>query len=207
VHFASSAPAAIFPLYVERLCANPEYATLATGVIISVTGFAAAVAAWFLGKLSDEWGHKKMLITCAIIAGLVTIPQAFCRNVTELFILRVLLGAAAAGVLPSANAIIRDVSPSEMYGTAYGAMSSVAALGFATGPLAGGFLAATYGLWSTFILSGLLLLLVAAYAALAVRQTKAPSAEGVPQRGFSPTLASTAVTAEPEVASPDSPRR
>jgi len=158
VQFANGALWPVFPLFVEKLHGTRADSATVTGVILSAAGIVAAVSAGLFGRLGDAWGHKRLLVVCTLFAGIVSIPQAFAHNVPQLFVIRVLFGLAAAGILPSANAIIRMITHDHNVGKAYGMTSSASCLGMALGPLAGGYLAAHAGLTAPFILTGLVLI-------------------------------------------------
>jgi DHA1 family multidrug resistance protein-like MFS transporter len=159
IQFANTAVSPVFVLFVEKLNGTPLGVATITGGIMSVAGIAAAFSAGMFGRFGDAWGHKRLLVVSTLFAGLITLPQAFARDVGQLFVLRVLLGLAAAGIMPSANAIIRSITVEENVGTAFGLVSSASCLGTALGPLAGGYLAASMGLPAPFVLTGMVLVL------------------------------------------------
>ena len=158
VQFANGAMWPVFPLFVEKLHGTRADSATVTGVILSAAGIAAAVSAGLFGRFGDAWGHKRLLVVCTLFAGMISIPQAFAHSVAQLFVMRVLFGLAAAGIMPSANAIIRAITHDHNIGKAYGITSSASCLGMALGPLAGGYLAAHAGLTAPFILTGLVLI-------------------------------------------------
>jgi DHA1 family multidrug resistance protein-like MFS transporter len=170
VHFANALPRPIFPLYIESLLDLPVDPAEATGIIWALNAAAAAVAAHTLGRYADIWGHRKTIFVCAMLGGLMVLPQAFVRNVPQLAVFSILFSAAAAGILPAANALIRRVTPRSNLGKAYGISSSVCALGFGIGPVTGGYLAAQVGYRKPFLLSGALLMLVGVSAMLLIRK-------------------------------------
>jgi len=172
VHFANSVFQPVFPLYVEDLLGRVEGVKELTGQIIGMAGVAAAIAAVFLGRFSDAWGHRNLLIVCTLTAGLVTLPLAFAKSIPQLYALRVLFGFAAAGIMPSANAIIRKAVEPHHLGRAYGVTASVTCLGWGLGPLAGGYMAKHAGLREPFVLTGVILILTTVVVALFVKPGK-----------------------------------
>jgi len=99
------------------------------------------------GWLADRWGRKPVLIVglvaqalCAGVYLLITDPALFV-------LLRVVEGAAAASILPSARAAIADLFPDEQRGRAYGLFTAFFNLGFLFGPAAGGLLAGIGYTW------------------------------------------------------------
>jgi len=158
IHFANTTVAPVFPLFVERLRGTRADTATVTGAIFSVAGIVAALSAGVMGRFGDAWGHKRLLVICTLVAGMISLPQAFSRNVVELFVLRVLFGLVVAGIMPSANALIRAITLENNLGRAYGVTSSASCLGMTLGPLAGGYLAANMGLRAPFVLTGAVLI-------------------------------------------------
>ena len=145
-----------------------------TGTVFGFAGIASAGAAILLGRFGDRWGHWKILTLCAILAGLITIPHIFATSIGELFLLRLGYGFVSAGIVPSANAIIRRVVRQEHVGRAYGLSTSVGALGWALGPLTGGYVG-KHSLRSPFLITAIMLLAVGLYVALFLRPRPQPA--------------------------------
>jgi len=158
INFANRAVSPIFPLYVEKLRGTSTAVATVTGLILAVAGIAAALSAGLLGRYGDRWGYRQILVMATLLAGLLTLPQAFAQNVTQLFVLRILFGLAAGAIMPSVNAIVRAVTSKHNLGKAYGVTQSAACLGMAFGPMLGGYLAAEMGLSAPFVFTGLLLI-------------------------------------------------
>lgn len=175
IHFANVAPIPVFPQYVRHLMdTDIKAATPITGQIESLAGIVACFATWGLGHLSDRWGHKRMLITSALCATAFAFPQPFTTALWQLYALRILFGVAMGGMLPSANAIIREVTPERHIGRAFGTMSSVAGIAYFLGPLIGGYLAAqTDAYWPPFAFCSVVLLLTAIIAARKIPAVRA----------------------------------
>lgn len=162
IQLATSAPSPVFPLFVEQIQGTREKLKLVTGIVISVGGFSAALSAAFFGRFSDAWGHKRVLVATTLFAGGISVLHAFVANIWQLGGLRLLLGLGAAGMMPAANAIIRDITHEKNLGKAYGVTSCLSCLGMALGPLAGAYLAGSrMGLRSPFVMTGLVLAVAA----------------------------------------------
>jgi DHA1 family multidrug resistance protein-like MFS transporter len=157
----------IFPLFVERIAGSAKSATI-TGMLMAVSGIAAGLSAAAVGRVGDRFGHKRVLVACAGLTGVVSGLHALARTVAHLFGLRVAAGLSAGGTTPTLNAIIATSVSPDMYGRAYGLSQSGSGLGWATGPLIGGLVASAAGLRCPFVIMGCLLLwsaaLVAAFA-------------------------------------------
>jgi DHA1 family multidrug resistance protein-like MFS transporter len=172
IQYAANVVLPILPLFVQQLDARESAATM-TGVIYTVAGVVASVSSVWLGRLGDRVGHRPVLIVMALGAGLIYLPQAFVRGVVELIVLRGLLGFFDGGLLPAANALISAGTKSEgrgSHGTTYGLIYLATGLGFGLGPLSGGFLAASLGLRSVFLITAGILLALALYLPFGVKE-------------------------------------
>ena len=177
VSFANTVTGPVFVLFVEKLHGQPEGARTLTGLILAAAGFAAAVSAGVFGRFGDTWGHKRLLIISTLFAGVVILPMALAETVGQLFVLRALFGFAAAGILPSVNAIIRDLIREDDIGKAFGVNTSVSCLGWALGPLAGGYMA-TMGLEAPFVLTGIVFIIVGILIAWLIKSRLPAAAVG-----------------------------
>jgi len=132
-----------------------------------------------LGRLGDRVGHRRLMIFLALGAGLFYIPQAFVTGIVQLIVLRGLLGFFDGGLLPSANALISAGTEGEgrgSHGTTYGLIYLATGLGFGLGPLSGGFIAASLGLRSVFLITAFILLALAVYLPFGVKEPRARTA-------------------------------
>ncbi|MCD6287642.1 MAG: MFS transporter [Candidatus Hydrogenedentes bacterium] len=166
----------IFPLYVEQLRGTPVNTSSVTGIILAISGIAAALSAGLFGKFGERLGYKNVLVTATLVSGLVTLPQAFVNNVTELFVLRVLFGAAAGAIMPSTNCIVSVLIPPHNLGKAYGITYSANCMGIALGGIAGGYVGASMGLPMTFKLTAIILIGTAGLALCRIRLPRAENA-------------------------------
>jgi DHA1 family multidrug resistance protein-like MFS transporter len=152
--FATQAVQPIVALYVQEIVG--QRANLATlgGIALSVTGIAGIVAVPLLGRASDRFGGKRVLVFAMAGAALATAPQS--------------LVGSYGGFVPIANALIaRTVKESER-GVTLGVTSSAYFLGNSLGPACGGVVAAYAGLPWVFVLTTCLLLAGLCWVAAAV---------------------------------------
>ena len=160
----------IFPLFVEKVTGTPEKAAAsATGLLLMVSGFTAALASVAAGRLSDRHGHKLVLVCCSVFAGLVCFPHVAARNMDQLLFLRALAGLGAGGMAPAMNAMIATAVPRRNLGKAYGLTTTAGAFGWAIGPFLGGVAATQFGLRAPFAIMGCLLLGMALVAQRGIR--------------------------------------
>ncbi|HUU54670.1 MAG TPA: MFS transporter, partial [Armatimonadota bacterium] len=148
-----------FPLFVEQIVGTPQKAASETGILLAVTGVAAAFSALMAGRLSDRVGHRTMLVACTFLAALLSFPHFFAQSIAQLVFLRILFGLAAGGMVPAMNALVANTVPRTNIGQAYGFTTTASALGWATGPAIGGLAASAFGYrWPFVIMGGLLVL-------------------------------------------------
>jgi DHA1 family multidrug resistance protein-like MFS transporter len=159
LQFAMIGPAPLMSLFVEKLKVPGGYISFFAGLVTAMTGFANMLSSPFLGKFGDRYGSERVLFVALIGAGIIFIPHMFVTNVWELLILRFLLGLFVGGLLPSLNSLIRKNAPEGKVSTAYGFYQSAVSLGNMLGPVTYGILSGPIGIPSTFLLTGVLLLL------------------------------------------------
>jgi len=136
---------------------------LLAGIIFSASGLANILAAPKLGKLSDRIGAHKVMLAALLVSGILFVPQAMARNPWELMGLRFLLGAAAGGLNPSVNTLIKKITPEHLTGRVFGLSMAAGYLGVFAGSVLGGQVAAWFGIPYVFLLTSVLLLINAAW--------------------------------------------
>lgn len=147
--------------YVKLLTNDSSHVALISGCVFSVSGVSSVLAAPQLGKLSDKIGAHKIILISLIAAGLFFIPQAFVKNPWQLLALRFLLGFTIAGLNPSVSTLIKKITPPRLTGRVFGIIMSAAYLGAFGGSVAGGQIAAAYGIPTVFVLTSSVMLLCA----------------------------------------------
>lgn len=177
--FSSQFVVPIFPLFVEGLhhtlpIAGDRQVARIVGLLSGITGLASGISTVLIGRLSDRIGHRRTLIGCALLSGIMSIPHAIVTGVSQLFGLRIGYGLASGGINPSINAIIGNSVSSDTYGRSYGMTQSAAALGLTLGPLAGGIATTVFGLRWPFVIMGVSLLVSAALVTACVRPRPMP---------------------------------
>ncbi|GAA3974682.1 MFS transporter [Mucilaginibacter dorajii] len=105
------------------------------------------------GRLGDIVGKKKLYLTGIAI---FTTASLLCgvSNSAALFILfRGLQGLGAALILALSMAIATELTPKKQLGKIMGVLSTITALGIASGPTVGGILLSTFGWQSMFLVN------------------------------------------------------
>lgn len=158
----------ILTVYIDKLAAHTGHIALYAGLAFSASGLASLMAAPVLGRLSDRIGQHKIILVSLLAAGILFIPQAFVTNAYQLMGLRFLLGLTTAGLMPSVNALMKKITPDNLTGRIFGYGISAQYLGVFSGSLAGGQLAATFGIRSVFFVTSILLFLNAVWIYLKI---------------------------------------
>ena len=163
LHFSLTCIQPILTVYVSELAPDTEHLAVISGAVFSSAGFASMLTASRLGHISDRIGAQNVLTACLLLAGLVSIPQGLVTAPWQLALLRFLHGIAIAGLMPSVNSLIRQLTPPDCLGQIYGFNQSAQFSGMFSGAFLGGHLAAVFGIRQMFFAVALLLLIDAAW--------------------------------------------
>ena len=141
----------LLPFYAEKYGATPQV----VGLLIATYAFCQLIAGPMLGKLSDRFGRRPLLIVSQIgtFAGFLVLGWA--KTLAWIFFSRFLDGITA-GNLSLAQAYISDVTEPENRAKSFGIIGIAFGLGFLIGPALSGFLAQynyAYPAWAAAALS------------------------------------------------------
>jgi DHA1 family multidrug resistance protein-like MFS transporter len=186
------------PLYVRELgVQGDETVAVWSGVLVGVAPLLAGLMAPVWGRLADRHGQKPMVLRALVSYVILLVLSAAVTRVEHLLVLRMGVGFFG-GIGPLGLAMATSLAPRDQTGRAVGQIQAAQILAAAVGPLAGGFLADTIGIRSTFLVTAVLcasaLWLVARYyqeGRPAVPSLDAPRAGTAPllrQRGVMPLL-------------------
>lgn len=153
----------IITVYINQLSGGSAHVALVSGMVFSASGLASIMAAPHLGRLSDRIGPQKVMVVALSASALLFIPQAMVDSPWQLMGLRFLLGIATAGLLPSINSLVKQLTPDEFVGRVFGYNQSAQFIGSFGGALLGGGIAAWFGIQYVFYFTSALLLLNAVW--------------------------------------------
>lgn len=153
----------IITVYISQLSGDSSHLALVSGMVFAASGLASIIAAPRLGRLSDRIGPKKVMVFALTAAAVLFIPQALVQNPWQLMGLRFLLGIATAGLLPSINSLVKQLTPDEYAGRVFGYNQSAQFIGSFGGAVLGGGVAAWFGIHYVFFFTSILLALNAVW--------------------------------------------
>jgi len=150
----------IFPFYVESLHAPKELLSTITGSLLAVIGLMSIIFAPIWGKRGDRKDYKKTVQISSFILALAAFAHVLVNNYLYLYPIRAVAGIFFAAVLPSLYSALNRLSPHDNKGGVMGIASSANLVGTLAGYVTCGYVASAFGLKSTVIISGGLMLLV-----------------------------------------------
>ena len=153
----------LLPLYIaERPATWLSLPTEAqVGLVVSLYGFLFAFSQPFAGVTTDKVGKRKPFILAGLLLMMgATLGFMFARRYVWILLLRCLQGLGVAMIIPAVLALISGVTEKRTRGNAMGVYSTFRMVGFASGPLLGGFLHVYFGFNAAF-LAGAAFLVVA----------------------------------------------
>lgn len=111
------------------------------GYLVAAFAFLQLLVSPISGRWVDRFGRKKMILIGLVIFAFSEFLFGIGKNVTVLFMSRMLGGISAAFIMPAVTAYIADITTIAYRPKALGYMSAAISTGFIIGPGAGGFLA------------------------------------------------------------------
>ncbi|MGQ9710001.1 MAG: MFS transporter [Anaerolineae bacterium] len=150
MRLAARALSPMMPLVVQSL-APAEAAAILSGLVQGVNSAAGAGGAILLGRLSDRWGERRVLLLCALGSAALHIPQYFVRDVSTLTLLQAGSGFVMGGTITALSATLAALASPGRQGIIYGVESTVTSVANAVGPMLSTALAVAGGLRMPFL--------------------------------------------------------
>ncbi|MFX0015847.1 MAG: MFS transporter [Promethearchaeota archaeon] len=130
----------LLAIFITLLADEIRLRPLEIGVIISIFMVARAISSAIIPDISDKVGRRKILIIALLFYSITTTMLGFARDFFWLFFLRIIEGAAAGAVFPTAEALLVDSVPMRDRGAWMGKYFTTFNFGFIIGPALGGIL-------------------------------------------------------------------
>lgn len=157
------------------------------GLLASGLSFSWAIAAFFVGRLSDSMGKRKILLVIATVAfSLCSFLSGIATSFLFLFAARLLMGAAEGGVMPISHAMVASEVDPKRRGLAQGVAQNLGSnlLGSFLAPVVLVWFATQYSWREAFYLAAVPGLLSAALIWFTLREPeKAPETEEAKPKG------------------------
>lgn len=131
----------ILPFVVLRYVDDPDHLGLWVGILETVNALCAFTVAPFLGRLSDRFGRRPIIIVAAFGAVVGYLLFGIGGSIWILLLGRVVQGLTA-GDLPALFAYLADITPPEKRAQRFGLLGALSGVGTMVGPALGGLLAA-----------------------------------------------------------------
>jgi MFS family permease len=128
------------------------------GIIAGAFALTTSLTMIPLGLLADRYGRLRIMVLGMLIFILTPFFYALAGNFFELLVVRLFHGLAMALFVPASNAMAIDLSPRKR-GEALGWIATFTMLGYASGPVMGGFVASIFGYIYTFYFCSLVALM------------------------------------------------
>lgn len=144
----------VLPFVVLRYVSGEGELALWVGALEAVNGLCAFIAAPFLGRLSDRFGRRPVIIVASFGAALSMVLFGVGGALWVLLLARVIQGATA-GDLPALFAYLADITPPEKRAQRFGLLGALSGIGTMVGPALGGLLAAIDLALPVFVTAGI----------------------------------------------------
>ena len=125
----------ILPLYAEEFGPSP----LVFGLLMASFSIMQFVAAPILGRLSDRWGRRPVLLVSLVGSAVGYVLFGFAGSLAVLFASRIIDGISG-GNISTAQAVIADITGPEDRARGMGLIGMAFGLGFILGPAIGALL-------------------------------------------------------------------
>jgi len=173
--FSNSILIIILPLFVAELPSRwlnlPEETLV--GILIATFGLIASASQPPFGVLSDRVGKRKIFIIIGLgMMGVATFVFAEAEQFIHLILIRAIQAVGFALTIPATLSLMAEYTQIQTRGGAMGIYTTMRMVGFAIGPLAGGFIQVHYGFRTAFYMVGAISLLSVVIVALLVQESQ-----------------------------------
>lgn len=141
----------VLPLLIEKVGGG----TFLVGVIIAVFSLFQFIFSPILGRLSDKYGRKPVLVVSSFVNAVSYLLIFFSQQIWIIFVARILAGVGSANI-SVAQAYIADTSSAHERTKRLGMIGAAFGLGFIVGPLMGGVVSERFSIPVAFLTTAIL---------------------------------------------------
>lgn len=165
----------VMSLFIQSLLEPGAPVAFITGLVTAAAAGASAVGAVLLGRLSDRFGSRNVLLVCITAAAAAYLPHYFVADVGQLTGLQIVVSFFLGGTLTTVSTLLASLAPEGRQGAVYGLDTSAASLGNAVGPMLGAGIAISLGIRAGFLFVAGFFFVAAAAVARLVPRSPAPA--------------------------------
>ena len=141
----------VMSLFIQSLLEPGAPVASITGLVTGAGAGASAVGAVLLGRVSDRFGSRNVLLVCITAAAVAYVPHFFVADVWQLTGLQLVVNFFLGGTLTTVSTLLAGLAPEGRQGAVYGLDTSAASIGNAVGPMLGAGIAISLGIRSGFL--------------------------------------------------------
>jgi DHA1 family bicyclomycin/chloramphenicol resistance-like MFS transporter len=156
---------------------------------ISVYLLALATGQLVMGSLSDRFGRRPVLLAALVLTAAASLLAIVMSTVGSLILARIFQALGASAGIVVSRAIIRDLFERDRAAAMMGLVATVMVVAPTAGPLIGGLLDTAFGWESIFLFTAVTSLMVLAWAAITLPETRGRNVAHGAQEGFFRDLA------------------
>lgn len=146
------------PRFIEDDLGEGEFGI---GLGLASFGLAAVVARPFLGRLTDRFGRRALMMSGAVLASVASLAMAAASNLWHVLVLRAVMGVGEAALFVAAAILLADLAPPHRRAEAVSYFSVAVYSGTGLGPSLGEWVLGDDRFGRTFVVGGVLAALAA----------------------------------------------
>lgn len=139
------------PSFVERDLGAGEFGV---GLTMASFALAAIFARPFLGRLTERYGRRKLMMSGAALASVATFALAFAGELWHVLVLRMFMGLGEAALFVAAATLIADLSPANRRAEGASYFSVAVFGGIGLGPMLAEWVAGDDAYSRAFVVAG-----------------------------------------------------
>jgi MFS family permease len=153
---------------------------MAAATVFSAAGIASFSGKIVCGLVADRVGAKRTLVVGLAIQATAISLYLVTSQLSGFYAVALIFGFAYGGVMPLYAVVVREYFGARIMGSVFGAVSTVATLGMAIGPVAGGWLYDSVGSYAWMFTGSFAIGLASVVISLAFRPPR-PATVLMPQ--------------------------